>query len=458
MARKEPLSAEDFAKHKLLIANRGEIALRIIRACRVLQLPNILVFSEADRDSLPVRFADEAICIGAAPASESYLRMERILSAAVITGATAIHPGYGFLSENHHFAQICQEMGIVFVGPSPAAISQLGDKAAARKTMLSVGVPVIPGSEGIVTDIHEALLWAEKIGYPVILKAAAGGGGKGMRVAADANQLAKAFQTATAEAKADFGNPQLYLEKYLNAPRHVEVQIIADNYGKVLCLGERDCSWQRRHQKLIEESPCPVLTEEVRQRMYAAAEKAAQSVKYTGVGTVEFLLDPQSGEFYFMEMNTRLQVEHPVTEATCGIDMVAAQLRVALGDALPWRQGELTRRGHALEIRINAEDPEHNFAPCPGKISFYQAPSGPGVRVDSHLYTGYTVPPYYDSLVAKLIISGETREIVRRRALMALDELTIDGIKTSGGFARKIIQSPEFISGEYNTGTLEKML
>ncbi len=457
MARKEPLTAEELSKHKLLIANRGEIALRIIRACRVLQLPNILVFSEADRESLPVRLADEAICIGPATASESYLRMERILSAAVITGATAIHPGYGFLSENHHFAQICQDMGIIFVGPSPAAILQLGDKAEARKTMLSVGVPVIPGSEGTVSDIHEALLWADKIGYPVILKAAAGGGGKGMRVAADANQLSKAFQTATAEAKADFGNSALYLEKYLNAPRHVEVQIIADNYGKVICLGERDCSWQRRHQKLIEESPCPVLTDDVRQRMYAAAEKAAQSVKYTGVGTVEFLLEPQSGEFYFMEMNTRLQVEHPVSETICGIDMVAAQLRVALGDALPWRQCDLGVRGHALEIRINAEDPERNFAPCPGKVSFYQAPGGPGIRVDSHLYTGYTVPPYYDSLIAKLIVSGESREIVRRRALMALDELTIDGIKTTAGFARKIIQSPEFISGDYNTGTLEKM-
>ncbi len=457
MARKDPLTADELSKHKLLIANRGEIALRIIRACRALQLPDILVFSEADRESLPVKMADEAICIGAAPAAESYLRMERILSAAVISGATAIHPGYGFLSENHHFAQICQDMGIIFVGPSPAAIAQLGDKAAARKTMLEVGVPVIPGSEGTVGDIHEALQWAEKIGYPVILKAAAGGGGKGMRVAADANQLSKAFQTATAEAKADFGNPSLYLEKYLAMPRHVEVQIIADNYGKVLCLGERDCSWQRRHQKLIEESPCPVLGEEVRQQMYAAAEKAAQSVKYTGVGTVEFLLEPQTGEFYFMEMNTRLQVEHPVTEAICGIDLVAAQLRVALGGALPWKQGDVVRRGHALEIRINAEDPEHNFAPFPGRVAFYQPPGGPGVRVDSHLYTGYVIPPYYDSLVAKLIVSGQDRQTARLRALTALDELAIDGVKTTRDFARKIIESPEFISGDYNTGTLEKL-
>lgn len=458
MNKKEPsASTGDLSQHKLLIANRGEIALRIIRTCRVLRIPNIIVFSEADRDSLPVKLADEAICIGPAPASESYLRMERILTAAVITGATAIHPGYGFLSENHHFAQICQDMGIAFIGPSPKAIAELGDKAAARKTMLGVGVPVIPGSEGTVGDIHEALQWADKIGYPVILKASAGGGGKGMRVAADANQLAKAFQTATAEAKADFGNPDLYIEKYLNTPRHVEVQIIADSTGKVLCLGERDCSWQRRHQKLIEESPCPVLGEETRQKMYAAAEKAARSVHYTGVGTVEFLLDPVTGDFFFMEMNTRLQVEHPVTEEICGLDIVAAQIRVGLGENLPWKQSDIVLRGHALEIRINAEDPARDFAPFPGRVEFFQAPGGPGVRMDSHLYDGYRIPPYYDSLIAKLIISGDSREVVRRRALTALQELSIEGVRTTADFARRIIETPQFISGDYNTGTLEKL-
>ncbi len=446
------------AHTKILIANRGEIALRIVRACRVLGLPNIVVFSEADRGSLAVRLADEAICIGAAPASESYLRIDRIIAAAELTGATAIHPGYGFLSENTHFAEVCRDCGLIFIGPAPAAIATLGDKATARQTMIAAGVPVVPGSDGLISTVAEAADAAEALGYPVIFKATAGGGGKGMRIVNDASELEAAFNTASAEALANFGNGDLYLEKYIIRPRHVEVQILADNRGKVLTFGERDCSFQRRHQKMLEESPCPVLPEAVRQKMCQAAIRAAKSVRYTGAGTVEFLYEPSTENFYFMEMNTRLQVEHPVTEMLTGVDLVAAQILVALGEPLPWEQKAIVSQGHALEIRINAEDPERNFAPCPGKINFYQAPGGPKVRVDSHLFTGYQIPPYYDSLLAKIIVHGDTREQVRLRALDALREFSVEGIKTTVGFERQLLELPEFISGDYNTGTLEGYL
>lgn len=443
---------------KVLIANRGEVALRILRACRALDLSSVVVFSQEDRNTLAVRLADEAICIGAAPAADSYLKADRIIAAAELTGATAIHPGYGFLAENPHFAEICRDCGITFVGPSPEAIRLLGDKAEAKATMQKVGVPVIPGSQGAVADVAEAGQIAHQVGYPVILKAAAGGGGKGMRVAVDSAHLPEAFQTAAAEAKAGFGDATLYLERYLVAPRHVEVQILADGKGSVLCLGERDCSLQRRHQKVVEESPCSVLPEEVRRKMNKAAVAAAQATRYSGVGTAEFLFEPSTGEFYFMEMNTRLQVEHPVTEMVCNIDLVAAQILVALEGKLPWKQSDIQVKGHAIEVRVNAEDPTRGFAPCPGRVEFYHAPGGPGVRVDSHLYDGYVVPPYYDSLLAKVIAYGESREAARRRLLFALDEFTAEGITTTAEFDRALLESRSFVTGEFHTGTLEEML
>lgn len=443
---------------KILIANRGEIALRILRACRMLGLPSIMVFSEADRDTLPVRLAKEAICIGSAPASDSYLKADRIIAAAELTGATAIHPGYGFLAENPRFAEICSDCGLTFIGPSAEAIELLGDKAAAKTTMQKAGVPVVPGSDGVVASEAEAAHLAQKIGYPVILKAVSGGGGKGMRVAADAGQLPDAFQTAAAEAKAGFGDASLYLEKYIVAPRHVEVQILADKFGNVLCLGERDCSLQRRHQKVVEESPCAILPDDVRKKMYKAACNAVQAAKYVGVGTVEFLFEPSTKNFYFMEMNTRLQVEHPVTEMVWGIDLVAAQIRVALGEKLPWKQSELQPCGHAIEVRVNAEDPARDFAPCPGKVDFFHVPGGPGVRVDSHLYEGYVVPPFYDSLLAKLIVHGDNRELARRRAVCALEELTIEGVTTTAEFARALLENEKFVRGDFHTGTLQELL
>ncbi|MGN0867445.1 MAG: acetyl-CoA carboxylase biotin carboxylase subunit [Oligosphaeraceae bacterium] len=443
---------------KVLIANRGEVALRVLRACRTLGLPSVVVFSEPDRNTLAVRLADEAICIGSAPASDSYLKVDRIIAAAELTGATAIHPGYGFLSENSHFAEICRECGITFIGPSPEAIRLLGDKAAAKATMQKAGVPVIPGSSGAVNDVAEAGRAAQKVGYPVILKAASGGGGKGMRLAPDAGHLPEAFQTAAAEAKAGFGDDTLYLEKYLVNPRHVEIQLLADGKGGVLCLGERDCSLQRHHQKVVEESPCSVLPEDVRRKMMRAAVAAAQSARYAGVGTAEFLFEPSTRNFYFMEMNTRLQVEHPVTEMVWGVDLVAAQIQVALGGVLPWKQEELQPRGHAIEVRINAEDPTRDFAPVPGQVQFYHAPGGPGIRVDSHLYDGYVVPPYYDSLLAKVIAHGETREVARRRMILALEEFTVEGITTTTEFSKALLESAPFVQGDFHTGTLQEML
>ena len=443
---------------KILIANRGEVALRIIRACRTLGLQSIVVFSTADRASLPVRLADEAICIGRAPSSESYLKMDRIIAAAELTGATAIHPGYGFLAENPRFAEICHDCGINFIGPSAKAIELLGDKAAAKATMHKVGVPVIPGSSGVVHDIAEASEMAEKVGYPVILKAAAGGGGKGMRLAMSARTLPEAFQNAAAEARAGFGDSNLYLEKYIVSPRHVEVQVLADNHGNVVCLGERDCSLQRHHQKVVEESPCSVLPDDVRKKMNKAAVAAVQAAGYVGVGTIEFLYEPSTRNFFFMEMNTRLQVEHPVTEMVCGIDLVAAQIRVALGEPVPWKQSEIQSRGHAIEARINAEDPPRDFAPCPGTVKFYHAPGGPGVRVDSHLYDGYVVPPYYDSLLAKVIAHGDTRELARKRLLLALEEFTIEGLTTNAEFVHALVSSRQFVDGDFHTGTLQELL
>ena len=448
----------DGKPEKILIANRGEIALRVIRACRELQLPNLIVFSEVDRNALPTRLADEAICIGGAAPADSYLKLDRIIAAAELTGATAIHPGYGFLAENPHFAEVCEACQLTFIGPSSQAIAILGDKIAARKTMKAAGVPVIPGSEEGLGNISEALEQAEQIGYPVMLKASAGGGGKGMRVVMDANQLPTAYHAASAEAKMAFGNGNLYLEKCLIKPRHVEIQLLADRQGKVLTFGDRDCSLQRSHQKMIEESPCPGLPDEVRKQMCEAAVKAAQAVGYLGVGTVEFLYDPPTGEFYFMEMNTRLQVEHPVTEMVTGRDLVRAQIEVALGKSLRWRQSEIRPQGHAIEIRINAEDPDRGFLPCPGTVKFYQPPGGPGVRVDSHLYDGYTIPPFYDSLLAKIIVRDENRELTRQKAMEALREFAIEGVTTTAHFARELIASPEFANGDYHTETLEEFL
>ncbi|MBR6471254.1 MAG: acetyl-CoA carboxylase biotin carboxylase subunit [Victivallales bacterium] len=448
----------DGKPEKILIANRGEIALRVIRACRELQLPNLIVFSEADRNSLPTRLADEAICIGGASPTESYLKPDRIIAAAELTGATAIHPGYGFLSENPHFAEACEACHLTFIGPSSHAIAILGDKVGARNAMKEAGVPVTPGSDEVLGDIPAALEQAEEIGYPVMLKASAGGGGKGMRVVMDANQLPAAFHTASAEARMAFGNDSLYLEKFLVEPRHVEIQLLADRQGKVLTFGDRDCSLQRNHQKMIEESPCPGLPDEVRKQMCETAVKAAQAVGYVGVGTVEFLYEPTTREFYFMEMNTRLQVEHPVTEMVTGRDLVRAQIEVALGNNLRWRQSEIRPLGHAMEIRVNAENPDRGFMPCPGTVKFYQPPGGPGVRVDSHLYDGYVIPPYYDSLLAKIIVHDETRELTRQKAMEALRELAIEGVPTTAHFSRELLASPEFASGEYHTGTLEELL
>ena len=442
-------------QQKILIANRGEIAVRIIRACRTMGLPNVVVFSEADRYSLPALMADEAICIGRAPAHESYLKMDRIIAAAELCGATAIHPGYGFLAENAHFAEICKECGLVFIGPSPEAIKAMGDKNAARNAMKKAGIPVVPGSDGEINSLEEAEECALKLGYPVIFKAVNGGGGRGMRIAQNDDELKAAFETATSEAQHSFNAPALYLEKYQIHPRHVEVQLLADNFGHIVHLGDRDCSMQRRHQKVIEESPCPALSRTLRNNILETALKAAASVNYSGVGTIEFLV---SGEvFHFMEMNTRLQVEHPVTEATTGIDLVQEQIRVALNQPLSMKQSDCHVAGHAIEMRINAEDPDRGFAPCPGKIDFFLPPGGPGIRVDSHVFSGYSVPPFYDNLLAKIIAFGPDRKTALTRADIALRELTIRGIPTNIAFLRHIINSNAFISGDYHTGTLEEI-
>ncbi|HEY8484784.1 MAG TPA: acetyl-CoA carboxylase biotin carboxylase subunit [Longimicrobiales bacterium] len=443
---------------KVLIANRGEIALRIIRACRELGIRTVAVYSEADRESLHVRFADEDVCIGAGPARDSYLNIPRIIAAAEITGADAIHPGYGFLAENAEFAEICEQSNIVFIGPSAEQIRLMGDKAAARKTMAAVGVPTVPGSDGAVSDAAEALKVAREIGFPVLIKAAAGGGGRGMRVAPDEESFESLFQMAQYEAQAAFGDPSVYLEKYLSRPRHIEIQVLGDKHGRIEHLGERECSIQRRHQKLIEEAPSPALTPELRQAMGEAAVRGAQAIGYYSAGTVEFLLD-EDGRFYFMEMNTRIQVEHPVTELVTGIDLVKEQIRVAAGEALSLPEGKSVElRGHAIECRINAEDPARGFQPSPGTITIFHPPGGPGVRVDTHAYAGYRVPPHYDSLIAKLIVHGNTRAEALARMRLALESFIIEGIQTTIPFLLELIQDPAFVAGDIDTKFLERRM
>lgn len=439
---------------KVLIANRGEIAVRIIAACREAGLATVAVHSEADRDSLHVRLADESVCIGPPYAKESYLNITAIIAAAEITGADAIHPGYGFLAENAHFAEVVQECGLTWIGPPPAAIRLMGDKAAARKTVAARGVPIVPGSQEPLQSREEAVELAQAIGFPVILKASAGGGGKGMRVATDVRELRHAFDTARHEAERAFGVGDVYLEKYLTNPRHIEIQVMADRHGKVAALGERECSIQRRHQKLIEESPSPVVTPELRKAMGDAAIAAAKAVGYEGAGTVEFLF--QDGQFYFMEMNTRIQVEHPVTELVTGVDLVLEQLRVAGGERLGF--GRIVKlSGHAMEFRINAEDPE-TFAPSPGSVSFLALPGGPGVRVDTHLYRGYRIPPYYDSLLAKLIVFGRDRDEVLRRARRALSMFVVEGVKTTIPLHLRILEDADFQAGNLSTRFMERFL
>ena len=440
---------------KVLIANRGEIALRIIRACKELGLQTVAVYSDADRESLHVRFADDDVCIGRPPSRESYLNIPRIIAAAEITGADAIHPGYGFLAENAEFAEIVRASNITFVGPTPDQIRQMGDKAAARKLAQKLKVPTVPGSPGPVENQDQGLKIAAQIGYPVIIKAAAGGGGKGMRVAADEEQFEKSFQLARQEALAAFGSDEVYIEKYLARPRHVEIQIMGDTHGKVMHLCERDCSVQRRHQKLIEEAPSPALTPELRQAMGAAAVKLAESIGYVGAGTIEFLLD-EDGSFYFMEMNTRIQVEHPVTEMCTNFDLVKEQIRVAAGEPVGLTMNGNRLRGHALECRVNAEDPARNFQPSPGTITAYHPPGGPGVRVDTHIYDGYTVPPYYDSLLAKVIVHGNTRDEALARMRQALDSFIIEGVTTTIPFLGRVMRHADFVAGKVDTKFLER--
>jgi acetyl-CoA carboxylase biotin carboxylase subunit len=440
--------------NKVLIANRGEIALRVIRACRELGVETVAVYSEADRESLHVRFADDDVCIGPAPARESYLNIPRLIAAAEITGADAIHPGYGFLAENAEFADICAASKIDFIGPTGDQIRVMGDKAAARKAMTAVGVPIVPGTPGPVEDVDEALEAARTIGFPVIIKAAAGGGGKGMRVARNADDFARSFQLARSEALSAFGNGDVYVEKYLARPRHVEFQILGDKFGRVIHLGERDCSVQRRHQKLIEEAPSPAVTAAMRKSMGDAAVAGAKAIEYVGAGTIEMLLD-EDGSYYFMEMNTRIQVEHPVTEMLTGVDLVKEQIRVASGE--PLSVTELPPlRGHVIEVRVNAEDPARNFQPSPGKILAFHPPGGPGVRLDTHVYDGYTVPPYYDSLLAKLICQGRDRDEAIARMHVALDGFIIEGVTTTIPFLARVMQNPRFAAGEVDTKFLER--
>ena len=440
---------------KLLIANRGEIALRILRTCREMGIATVAVHSTVDRNALHVQLADEAVCVGEAPSSRSYLNIPNILAAATSRGADAIHPGYGFLAENANFAEICQAHSITFVGPSPESIRAMGDKSTAKHTMQRVGVPTIPGSEGLLDTPQTAARLAEAMGYPVMIKATAGGGGRGMRLVPSAEQLESLVRAAQGEAEAAFGNPGLYMEKFIDRPRHVEVQILADRHGNVVHLGERDCSVQRRHQKLLEEAPSPGLSTDLRQRMGNAAVSAARSIGYEGAGTVEFLLD-RSGHFYFMEMNTRIQVEHPVTEMVTGIDLIAEQLRIAGGEPISVLQEEIQIHGHAIECRINAEDPSHNFRPAPGRITGWLPPGGPGVRVDSHVYTGYEIPPFYDSLIGKLIVWGVDRDAALRRLRRALSECAITGIPTTIDFHLALLDRPEFQRGDIHTKFVEQ--
>jgi acetyl-CoA carboxylase, biotin carboxylase subunit len=441
---------------KILIANRGEIALRVIHACRELGIKTVAVYSEADENSLHVRFADEDVCIGPARSADSYLNVPAIISAAEITGADAIHPGYGFLSESAYLAEVCEACHIRFIGPDPSVIKLLGDKARAKKAMRKAGVPMLPGSDGPVTGEEQALKVAKDVGYPVIVKAVAGGGGRGMRVVRNPSELPNALKTAQREAEAAFGNGDVYVEKYLENPRHIEFQVIGDHHGNVVHLGERECSIQRRHQKLIEESPSPALSEKTRKRMGGIVVDAAKAVQYTNAGTFEFLMD-HDGRFYYMETNTRLQVEHPVTEMVTGIDIVKEQIRIAAGERLSFKQSEVTFSGHSIECRVNAEDPE-TFAPSPGTIHAFSVPGGPGVRVDTFAHAECTVPPYYDSMIAKIIVHGRDRQEAIARMRRVLDMTVIEGIKTSVPLHQKIIADPDFQAGRLSTGFMERFM
>ncbi len=437
---------------KILIANRGEIALRVIRTCREMGIKTVAVYSTADAESLHVKFADEAVCIGPAPSKDSYLKMSNVIAAAEITNADAIHPGYGFLSENAKFSKICQEHGIKFIGASPEMIDKMGDKATAKSTMIEAGVPCVPGSEGILEDFEQAKKVAKEIGYPVMMKATAGGGGKGMRAIWKEEELEKAWESARQEAAAAFGNDGMYMEKLIEEPRHIEIQVVGDSYGKACHLSERDCSVQRRHQKLTEETPSPFMTDELRTKMGEAAVKAAEYIKYEGAGTVEFLVDKHRN-FYFMEMNTRIQVEHPITEQVIDYDLIREQILVAAG--VPISGKNYLPQLHSIECRINAEDPYNDFRPSPGKITVLHAPGGHGVRLDTHVYAGYTIPPNYDSMIAKLITTAQTREEAISKMKRALDEFYIEGIKTTIPFHRQLMDEPDYVAGNYTTKFME---
>ncbi|MBD3425985.1 MAG: acetyl-CoA carboxylase biotin carboxylase subunit [Candidatus Omnitrophica bacterium] len=439
---------------RILIANRGEIALRIIRACKEMGIKTVAVYSTADASSLHARLADEAVCIGKAMPSSSYLNIPSIISAAEVTDVEAVHPGYGFLAEDAHFAEICESCQIKFIGPTPENMRLMGDKMTAKETMKKAGIPVIPGSEGVLKTKEDALKEAKRIGYPVIIKASAGGGGKGMRVCHNDVRLVSAFLTAQSEAEAAFGNPAVYMEKYIEAPRHIEFQILADEKGNVIHLGERDCTIQRRHQKLIEEAPSPVLNEDMRKKMGEAAVNGAKAVNYRGAGTIEFLVD--GDDFYFMEMNTRIQVEHPVTEMVTGVDLIKEQIKVAAGQKLSLKQEDVRITGHAIECRINAEDPDHDFRPSPGKLAALHIPGGLGVRVDTHVYAGYEIPPFYDSMIAKLITYGRDRDQAITTMHRALDEFLIEPIKTTVGFHKKVMTDSDFQNGDVSTHFVEK--
>lgn len=442
---------------KILVANRGEIAVRIIRACREMGVETVAVYSEADKDALHVQLADEAVCIGPPSSKDSYLNMYNIISATVLTGSQAIHPGFGFLSENSKFANMCKDCNIVFIGPDSDTIDKMGNKSNARDVMIKAGVPVIPGSNGVINDEEEALNIAEEIGYPVIVKASAGGGGRGIRIVHSKENMIKAFNTAKSEAKGSFGDDSMYIEKFIKNPRHIEFQILGDNYGNIVHLGERDCSLQRRNQKVLEEAPSPSMNEELRRKMGEAAIKAANAVGYKNAGTIEFLLD-EDGNFYFMEMNTRIQVEHPITEMVTGIDILKEQIKIAYGEKLDIVQENIKIQGHAIECRINAEDYKNGFRPCPGKVENLYTPGGLGVRLDSSVYSGYTIPPYYDSMIGKLIAYGRDREEAIQIMKRALGEFIIEGVNTNIDFQFIILEDENFIKGEYTTKYIEKML
>ncbi len=443
--------------NKILIANRGEIAVRIIRACKEMNIKTVAIYSEADKDALHTRLADEAICIGPANSSKSYLNIKNIIEAANITGADSIHPGFGFLSENAQFARICKESNIKFIGPTSEVIDLLGNKSNAKEMMKKAGVPVIPGSDGSVKGLKDAILIAEKIGYPIMLKAAAGGGGKGIRIVNNSEELEIAYNIVKQEAKISFNDDEIYIEKFVKNPRHVEIQILADEHGNVVHLGERDCSIQRKHQKVIEETPSTAIDEKLRNKMGESAVKAAKIAGYTSCGTVEFLVDSDKN-YYFMEMNTRIQVEHPITEMRTGIDIVKEQIKIAGGEKLKFKQKDINFKGYSIECRINAENPSKNFMPCPGKITGLNLPGGNGVRIDSSVYEGYTIPPFYDSMIAKIIVYGTTRNEAIAKMKRALEELVVDGVETNRDFLFDIIRNPDFIRGNFDTSFIEKMM